>query len=219
MRIAKAKTVLEAAVLDDILGVMILVVILGVVTTGEVRLFHILSLLLLAVLFFGVVFTAGDWLAARGLRIFRALDQRTYKLLYPVVLVLSMAWLANLVGLTAIIGAFAVGLILRKEQLTNPTDSGPTLKELLAPIELFLVPVFFVLIGMQVNLGALLEPGVPWLVVALVIAAVLGKLAVGYAVGPGLDRLVVGLGVNPIQKCPLLSKSEMSPLASQVMDD
>jgi Kef-type K+ transport system membrane component KefB len=72
------------------------------------------------------------------------------------------------------------------------------LEELIAPIAAFLVPVFFVVMGMRTDLASFADTRVLGLAAALTVAAVIGKQVCGLAVvGPGVDRVTVGLGMIP----------------------
>ena len=110
-----------------------------------------------------------------------------------------LSWLADKIGLAAIVGAFAAGLILEDLHNRGFVDRGEhTLEELIRPVSSFLVPVFFVLMGMRTDLQSFAQPGVLWLACALTAAAILGKQACSLGViGKGTDRLTVGIGMIP----------------------
>ena len=114
-----------------------------------------------------------------------------------VILMLVLAWLANSIGLAAIVGAFAAGLLLHGEQYAEHIEGGLTIRDEVQPLEAVFAPVFFILMGMQVDLATLVEPHVVWLASFLIAAAVLGKLASGVVAGRGVDRLAVGIGMVP----------------------
>jgi Kef-type K+ transport system membrane component KefB len=109
------------------------------------------------------------------------------------------AWLAARLQLAPIVGAFAAGLILDPVHYRDFTDRGEhDIEELIRPLGGFLVPVFFVVTGMSVDLRALGDLSILGFAAALTVAAVLGKqvCALG-VVERGLDRLSVGLGMIP----------------------
>jgi Kef-type K+ transport system membrane component KefB len=110
-----------------------------------------------------------------------------------------LAWLASAIGLAPIVGAFAAGLILEQVHYTDFTTRGEhQLEELIHPISAFLVPVFFVLMGMHTDLRSFAQPGVLTLAASLIVAAILGKQACYFGVlGKGLDRLSIGIGMVP----------------------
>ena len=111
------------------------------------------------------------------------------------------SWLAGVAGLAPIVGAFAAGLVLEDVHYADLRTRDPqrrSLVRLLEPLAGFLVPVFFVLMGMGVDLSVFVRPGVLGFAAALTLAAVLGKQACSLgAMGRGIDRLAVGLGMIP----------------------
>ena len=113
----------------------------------------------------------------------------------------ALAWVAGRVGLAPIVGAFGAGLVLDERHyrdLLARDEKRRTLPELLEPISSFLVPVFFVLMGMRVDLGAFAAPGVLGFAAVLTLAAVVGKQACSLGVlERGTDRIAVGLGMIP----------------------
>ena len=110
-----------------------------------------------------------------------------------------LSWLANAIGLAAIVGAFAAGLVLEDTHYREFVGRGERgLEELIHPISSFLAPVFFVLMGMHTDLRSLLRPEVLGLGGALIVAAIIGKQACSLGVlGRGVDRLTVGIGMIP----------------------
>src|SRR5207247_10659194 len=124
---------------------------------------------------------------------------------------LALAWLASAIGLAPIVGAYAAGLVLEDVHYRGFAGSGKweagsgkrevgsgKLEELINPISSFLVPVFFVLMGMRVDLAAFARPEILGLAAVLTLAAVLGKQACALgAVGARLDWLSIGIGMIP----------------------
>jgi Kef-type K+ transport system membrane component KefB len=110
-----------------------------------------------------------------------------------------LAWAADLIQLAPIVGAFAAGLILEDMHFRDFVDRGEhSLKELIEPISSFLVPIFFVLMGMRTDLRSFTQPGILGLAGALTLAAILGKQACVFGViGKGIDRRSVGIGMIP----------------------
>ena len=194
---SEAKVILGAAVIDDVLGLVILAVVVGIAQSGRVELAGIARIALLsagflaAVLFFGE--RVGGWLA----RVLVSLERRHAKLLAPLLVAFAMAWLANAIGLAAIVGAFAAGLMLRDEQFAADSRASTSLHEVLAPLESIFAPVFFVLMGMQVNLELLAQPQTLVLGSAFVAVAIASKLATGLFAGPGVSKWSIGLGMVP----------------------
>jgi len=110
-----------------------------------------------------------------------------------------LSFLASAVGLAPIVGAFSAGLILEDVHYKELSDKEEhTLEELVHPISSFLVPVFFVLMGMRTDLASFLQPGVAGLALAITVVAILGKQFAGLGViTKGIDRVTVGLGMIP----------------------
>ena len=111
----------------------------------------------------------------------------------------ALAFSAERIGLAGIVGAFAAGLLLDPygEGVRTPGEKA-TLSELLHPLSSLFVPLFFVLMGIQVDVGSLVSRESFVFGVALVVVAVAGKLACAAGVvTPGINRLVVGIGMVP----------------------
>jgi Kef-type K+ transport system membrane component KefB len=110
-----------------------------------------------------------------------------------------LSWVANLVGLAPIVGAFAAGLILDERHYSSlKANDQQSLEEMVIPITTMLVPVFFVMMGFQVDLRSFRDVSVLGLAAAITVAAIIGKQVC--ALGPverGLDRLSVGIGMIP----------------------
>ena len=192
---AEAKIILGAAVIDDVLGLLILAVVSALVATGTISLLSMSWITLKAVLFLVGSISVGLWLTPRLVRRIARLKIENLKLLFGLGFAFVLAWLANLSGLATIIGAFAAGLIL--EGFFDKELEGHSLRDLLSPIESLVVPVFFVLMGTQVKLETLADLKVTLIAVVLTLAAIAGKLVAGLACSPKLDRLSVGIGMMP----------------------
>ena len=192
----EARIILGAAVIDDVLGLIILAVVVGIVATGEIQVLAIGQITLLSVAFLGAVILLGDRLVRAAVPLFRALDRQHSKLLFPLALAFLMAWLSNQIGLATIVGAFAAGLILNEEHFASHAEAR-TVAESFEPLESIFVPIFFVLMGLQVNLAAFLNPATLLFTGAFIVAAILGKLVAGLVAGKGIDRLSVGIGMIP----------------------
>src|SRR6185503_8743917 len=142
---AAAKVVLGAAVVDDILGLIILAVVTGVAQTGSVSLATVGLLSGRAFAFLVVAVVAGIRLAPTLVRWVGRLQARGTLIVYSVVFAVGLAAVADLMGLATIIGAFAAGLILAT------TERRAHIEERVKPVADLLVPVFFVAVGMKVQ--------------------------------------------------------------------
>jgi Kef-type K+ transport system membrane component KefB len=194
---SEARIIIGAAVIDDILGLLILAVVEGLASTGHVSLLGVAELLGLAVGFLAVAMAIGLTTARWLFELVNRMRVRGVLVTVALVFALLLAYLADLVGLAPIVGAFAAGLILSR---TNQFD---TIVEQIKPVADVFTPIFFVSIGAAVDI-TILDPRVPAnhsiLVIgaALFVVAVLGKLASGFVVfWKKLNRLAIGAGMVP----------------------
>lgn len=189
----ESRTVLGAAVADDVLGLVILTVVVRLVTEGSVSIGLVGETLGLAVLFLVVTTAAGLTLAPRLFTGLRRLS-RSPGTLVAVALAFTLAFaeLAQLARLAPIIGAFVAGLALGRGR------EGERIARELKPVGHLFIPVFFLQIGIDADLAAMAKPGVLGVASVLLVVAVAGKLAsvVGLVGSPG-DRWLVGLGMLP----------------------
>jgi Kef-type K+ transport system membrane component KefB len=202
-RTAEARVILGAAVIDDVLGLAILAavttVIAGVDRGTSVSWTDILLTLLKTSLFLVAAIALGVLVSRRLFSLASQLRADGTLLAVGLSFCFVMSWFASAIGLAAIIGAFAAGLILEEAHYRDFVDRGEHgLEELIRPVSSFLVPVFFVFMGMGTELRVFARPEILGLAGALTVAAVLGKQACGLGViGRQIDRLAVGLGMVP----------------------
>jgi len=196
----EAHIILGAAVIDDILGLLMLAIVSGIVVSGNVELLHVLMTILLAILFLGGALYLGPYLIRFAVRLLCRLDMVEAKMFTSYLFVMVLAWLANLVGLATIVGAFTAGLILSDSyfRLCNLNDdTRVSIKSLIMPLEVILVPIFFILMGIQVKLETFLDYHVLMMAAGLLVAAILGKIAAGIGARNTRNRIAVGLGMMP----------------------
>jgi Kef-type K+ transport system membrane component KefB len=190
-----AQVVLGAAVADDVLGLVILSVVAGLARTGHVSLWSMVTLLLGAVLFLTAAITIGVRLAPFFVRWADRMQTRGSLIVWAVLFCTVLAVLAERSGLAAMIGAFAAGLVLAK------TERGVHIEDRIKPVSDLFVPIFFVTIGMHVDLRHLdpLSPrGTLVFAVLLTLVAVASKLVAALGVyRPDVRRLPVGVGMIP----------------------
>ena len=198
LQTGEAKIILGAAVIDDVLGLIILAIVVGIVATGQFDLAGVAGIIALSLLFLGSVIFFGERFMRRLVSGVRYLDRPHGKLLFPLVVAFLMAWLANMVGLAAIVGAFAAGLILSDEHFGDEwIPSSRSMQELIGPLESIFAPIFFLMMGMQVNLKSFFDTSTLVLAFVLTVAAVVGKVIAGAVAGAKTDRLSIGLGMIP----------------------
>jgi Kef-type K+ transport system membrane component KefB len=199
----ESKIILGAAVIDDILGLVILAVVTGVIaaanTGSSLATSDILWILVKAVIFLVGAVTIGSWLSPRLFRLASQLRVRGILLVVALVFAFSLAYLADFMGLAAIVGAFAAGLILDEVHFRDFRDRGEHhIEELLRPLATFLVPIFFVWTGTRVSLEAFGHREILGFALVLSLVAIVGKMicALG-VVERGLDRISVAVGMVP----------------------
>jgi Kef-type K+ transport system membrane component KefB len=199
----EARIVLGAAVVDDVLGLVILAVVTGIVAaadTGNAMSYGAVGWIVLkAVLFLAGALIIGVYASPRLLALASRLRAGGTMLAFGLAFCFAASWAAHAVGHAPIVGAFAAGLVLEDAHGRIFVERGEDpLEQSLHPISAFLVPVFFVLMGMHTDLRAFADPAVLGLAAALTIAAILGKQACSLGVGRGAaDRLSIGIGMIP----------------------
>jgi len=217
-------------VIDDVLGLIVLAVVAGVIEAADRgRTFDprtVVWIVAKAMLFLGSSVGIGRWVSRRTFALATRLRGEGVLLSVALAFCFGLAWVAARVGLAPIVGAFAAGLIVEEvhyRDLLARDTKRRSLPELLEPISSFLVPVFFVLMGMRVDLGVFGTPGVLGFAAVLTVAAVIGKQACSLGViERGADRLAVGLGMIPRGEVGLIFAGIGSTLmlgGARVIDD
>ncbi|WP_446396537.1 cation:proton antiporter [Coleofasciculus sp. E1-EBD-02] len=194
----EGQIIVGAAVIDDVLGIIVLAVVASLAKTGEVDVFNVIYLIISATVFLlGSIFL-GKFFNRSFVAIADKLQTRGQLVIPAFTFAFLMAFLANVIQLEAILGAFAAGLVL------DETDKRKELDKQVVPIADILVPIFFVAVGAQADLGVL-NPAVPenreGLVIAvfLIAVAIIGKLITGWTfIGqPQINRFAIGVGMIP----------------------
>jgi len=200
MRTREAKTILGAAIIDDILGLLILAIVSNVVVSGEFNSLVLGQVVGLAILYFALVL----WLGPPVLRLLVKgcyfLDLWEKKLVVSFLFLMLLSWLATCAQLASIIGAFMAGLLIDEcyfEAHSSPSSRRALIHELMAPLEVLLAPLFFMLIGIQVKLELFCDARVLLIATALIIAALVGKLISGLGASNKVDRWLIGIGMLP----------------------
>ena len=197
MHAQEARIIIGAAIIDDVLGLVILTVVSGMVAGASMDTLGVLRVLVAAVGFLVVAVLAGRFAVPRLFDLVVRMRVRYVLLVFAIGFALGLSAVAAMVGSALIIGAFAAGLIL------SGSNHFDTIEKEVRPVASIFAPIFFVSVGASVNLG-LLSPARPgaagiWGVAAvLTLLAIAGKLAAGWA-APWVRfrRLVVGVGMVP----------------------
>lgn len=222
----EAQIVLGAAVIDDVIGLIILAVVSAIATTGEVGLLDVGWITLKAMLFLIGAILIGQRIAPLASHWLSKVHTGSgMKFSILIAFCLIFAWLAHLIGLAPIVGAFAAGLVLDNVQFRdfaepeliadlrrvtndNESETAQRMRETLAhhekhnlgvliePVGHFFVPLFFIFTGMSVKLEVFFNPAVLVTAAAITVAAFAGKIVSGIAAGP-VNKWIVGWGMAP----------------------
>lgn len=199
----ESKIILGAAVIDDVLGLVILAVVQGIIVAadhgGELATFDVWCILIKALIFLVGALLLGGWLSPRAFKLASKLRVHGMLLVVSLIFALGLSYLADLIGLATIVGAFAAGLILDEVHYRDYHDWGEhKIEDLLRPLATFLVPIFFVWIGARVELSAFGQVEILGFAALLSLAAIVGKMLCALGVlEKGLDRISVAVGMVP----------------------
>ena len=191
----EARVILGAAVLDDVLSLIILAVVSGLAITGSISVWRIGWITAKAAVFLAGSLSLGIWITPSIVRRLARARIHNVKLLAGCLFAFFLAWLADQAGLATIVGAFAAGMILN--HFFDKELEGQSLRVILSPVESLVVPLFFVWIGIQVKLEALADWHVLIAGLVLTVVGIFGKVVSGLACPRTMNRLAVGIGMMP----------------------
>ncbi|MEC4986494.1 MAG: cation:proton antiporter [Oscillatoria sp. PMC 1068.18] len=194
----EGQIIVGAAVIDDVLGIIVLAVVASLAKTGEVDISNLIYLIISATVFLLGSILLGKFFNKSFVAIAERLQTRGNLVIPAFTFAFLMAFLANAIHLEAILGAFAAGLVL------DETDKRKELDKQVIPIADILVPIFFVSVGAKADLGVL-NPAIPTnrqgLVIAafLIVVAIIGKVITGWSVTgkAPINRWAIGIGMIP----------------------
>jgi len=195
-----ARIILGAAVLDDIFGLVLLSIVSGIVVTGGIAASQVLVVIAMTAIFLTGAVYLGPWLLKFTIHLVRHLDLLEAKMFISFLFVMVLAWMANLAGLATIVGAFTAGLIMHDAYFRHwghEREHSVCIKDLIMPLEVILVPIFFVLMGIQVKLETFLDWQVLFLTAGLLVSAIVGKLVAGLGASRDNNRWAIGIGMLP----------------------
>ena len=194
----EGQIIIGAAVLDDVLGIIVLAVVASLAKTGEIEITNVIFLIIGAAVFLVGSILIGRLLSPLFVSLVDNMQTRGQVLISSLVFAFVLSYIAAAIQLEAILGAFAAGLILAETTKRNE------LEEQISPIADMLVPVFFVTVGAHTDISVLnpLNPANrEGLVIAsfLVVVAIIGKVITGFTVfgQDGINRLAIGVGMIP----------------------
>jgi Kef-type K+ transport system membrane component KefB len=227
MNSKESKIIIGAAIIDDIIGLVILAIVTAIIQNGTFDIHELLITSCLALGFLIASILGGSYLAPFfGKWLSHIHAGQSMKLTFALSLGFLLAYLADAIGLSPIIGAFSAGLMLdsthfkdfRSSHLIqelqtigqNQQSEVETkilsvaeranekhIEELIAPIGQFTTPIFFIITGMSVDLMAFTQTSTLLLGILLTIIAIIGKLLSGFAAGKGVKHWLIGWGMVP----------------------
>lgn len=194
----EGQIIVGAAVIDDVLGIIVLAVVASLAKTGEIDVTNVIYLIVSATVFLIGSILLGSFFNRGFILFVETLKTRGNIVIPAFTFAFFMAFLGNAIHLEAILGAFAAGLVL------DETDARNELDGLIKPVADLLVPIFFVTVGARADLGVL-NPAIPanrdglLIAVFLILVAIVGKLVTGWVVfgQPGINHLAIGVGMIP----------------------
>jgi Kef-type K+ transport system membrane component KefB len=187
----ESQVILGAAVLDDIIGLVLLALLNAVAGGKRLTVLAASRTTLIAFGFVIVAIVVGSLLAPLLIRLITRLHVGQALLFASMMLALALAWIAESVGSALIIGSFAAGVVLAR------TEKAKQLDHEVHDVAQFFIPIFFVSVGAAVDLKAMTTPFL-LLGVLLTVVGVVGKVLAGFvAWGENLRRIVIGFGMVP----------------------
>lgn len=194
----EGQIIIGAAVLDDVLGIIVLAVVASLAKTGEVQVSNVIYLIISAAVFLIGSIWLGRLLSPYFVGLVNELKTRGQLIVTALIFTFILSDVAVVIQLEAILGAFAAGLILAE------TEKRKELEAQVIPIADMLVPVFFVVVGARTDVSVL-NPFVPenreGLIMSafLIVVAIVGKVVTGFTIfgQPNLNRLAIGVGMIP----------------------
>jgi len=198
LRSTENQIIVGAAVLDDVTGILLLSLVLGIQQEGTLTSLTILRLIVGTMLGLAIATFLGRWVSPLLVQLEQALTTRGRVITPALMFTLLLVLLASVAQLSPILGAFTAGLVLQGKIRR-------LIREVLSPVVDACVPIFFVYIGTITDLSLLL----PWqnaqawprlsLLAFLILAAFAVKFASGYALSrhEGINPALVGWGMVP----------------------
>ena len=200
----EGKIILGAAVIDDVLGLIILAIVVAVVQAkslgGEVKINDVLAHAGIAIGFLLFSILIGRYVVSAVFSLASKLKSKDLLLVVATIICFSLSYLAALAGLAPIVGAFTAGLILEPVFYHGKgfSEVETEVKDLIAPLVGVLVPIFFVTMGAKVDVKVFADTSILAYAFCLSLAAIIGKQVCSLGVmAKGVDRFAVGLGMIP----------------------
>jgi len=194
-----SQVILGAAVVDDVLGLILLAGLAAIATTGEVSPSLIGGIFLKAIGFFAIAGFVGVFAVPKLVRVTSVSESSGLWVAFSLVLALLFAQAAAMLDLAPIIGAFTAGLLLDDVHFVSGHKvQKHNLEEMLRPLNELLLPIFFVSIGVQVKLNSIGTATGFGIFAVLVLISIVSKGVAGFAArGEKMDPIGIGLGMIP----------------------
>ncbi|MEA1937007.1 MAG: cation:proton antiporter [Patescibacteria group bacterium] len=190
----EAKVILGAAVIDDVLGLIILSIVCGIIISGTVSVGAVAQTSFIAIAFLFGSIMIGLWFSPKIGKWVSKMKVEGMKIVTAFLFLFLMAYIADLVGLATIVGAFAAGLVLDDVHFKNKREHH--IEVLVKPLYCIFVPIFFVLMGIQVKLDVFLDPKIILIALGITIASIAGKQLCGLGVRhKQANKRTVGIGM------------------------
>ena len=187
----EGQIILGAAVVDDIIGVILLTLIGRIAEGNDLTTLGVAWLTIVAFGFVILAIAIGSYLAPMLVRLIDRIHVARGLFFSSIIFALVLAYTAHRVGSAIIIGSFAAGLVLAR------TDKGEEIQREVHDVAHFFVPIFFVAVGAAIDVWAF-NSKVLVIGFGLAAIAVIGKLLAGFsATGRGLRRSIIGVGMIP----------------------
>ncbi|MBK5229905.1 MAG: cation:proton antiporter, partial [Thermoleophilia bacterium] len=189
-----ARTVLGAAVIDDVLALIVLAIATGIAKSGSVGIGDIALLLVLAIGFLAFVALGGSRVMSKWPQVLEAPRFADSPLMPAVIICLGLAVLSARIGLAAVIGAFLAGMIIAETRDQNNIEAE------VAPLYAFFAPFFFAAIGAQVDIARFADGGTLLLLAGVTALAIVTKYAGAWLGSRGMgarDRGIISAGMVP----------------------
>lgn len=197
LHLPEAQIVLGAAVIDDVLGIIILSAVQGIAISGSLQWGGVLKTVLLSASFLAAALWLGPYLSEGLIKLVRRMRVRGVLVSAALIFAFAMALAAHALGTAMIVGAFTAGILLAR------TDKKEDIDDTVRPVVDVFAPVFFVMVGAKVDLSVF-NPStaenrsILGLAALLILAAVAGKIVSALAVrAKGLNRWAIGFGMIP----------------------
>lgn len=237
----EAQIVLGAAVIDDVMGLVILAVVSAIATLGAVSFGGVSLIVIKAVGFLAGAIILGQIFAPYLGKLFSKIHTGIgMKFVLAISICFIVSFIAGKIGLAPIVGAFAAGLVLdsvhfkyfKKPKITEEllensknlpdkekevfvkmahSHSEKHIEDLIEPLAHFFVPIFFIITGMNVRLETLFDSKILFVALAITLVAVIGKYVSGFVAGK-VNKQIVGFGMVPRGEVGLIFASIGSSL-------